>query len=218
MRHRPVKNKEAILEGGRDWLLEDPQEREGRWAEAFPDPSAPLYLEIGSGKGKFICEEALAHPEANYLAFEGGGKIYVRILQKAKELELPNLRVVPEYYLKERPCFAEGELSGIYLNFSDPWPKARNEKRRLTHRGFLEQYRKFVRPGGFLAFKTDNDDLFEWSLEEFRAMGLEPVRLARDLHGSEWAGVSAMTEYEEKFSEKGKTINYAYIIFDNEQR
>ncbi|MBR0130568.1 MAG: tRNA (guanosine(46)-N7)-methyltransferase TrmB [Firmicutes bacterium] len=212
MRHRPVKNKELIIEEGRQWLVSEPESLKGRWASLF-DEQKPLYLEIGSGKGKFISEEALKHPENNYLACEGGGKIYPRILQKIAELELTNLRVIPAYHLKERPCFEAGELDGIYLNFSDPWPKARNEKRRLTHRGFLEQYRQFVKPGGFLCFKTDNDDLFEWSLEEFEACGLDVRRVTRDLHNSEWKDELAMTEYETKFSERGKTINYAFVVF-----
>ena len=218
MRHRPVKNKDQIVEAGRQWLAEDPESLKGNWRSLFSfeeGPAAedrPLFVEIGSGKGKFISEEALAHPGSCYLACEGGGKIYPRILQKIEELQLDNLRVIPSYYLKERPCFGENELDGIYLNFSDPWPKARNEKRRLTHRGFLQQYMEFVKPGGFLSFKTDNDDLFEWSLLEFEAMGLEPERLTRDLHSSPWAEEMAWTEYETKFSERGKSINYAYLI------
>ena len=215
MRHRPVKNKEQIVEEGKQWLAETPEEQKGRWAELFEHPDRPLFLEIGSGKGQFIAEEARKHPENNYLACEGGGKIYPRILQKIAQYQLENLRVIPSYYLKERPCFGENELDGIYLNFSDPWPKARNEKRRLTHRSFLEQYKCFVKPGGFLSFKTDNDDLFAWSLGEFEAAGLKLLRLSRDLHNSEWAEETAMTEYETKFSERGKTINYALLTLSD---
>ncbi len=212
MRQRTVKNREAIVEDCRAWLVELPFEKKGSWQLEFRR-SAPLFIEIGSGKGRFLCTTAALHPENNYLAAEGGDNISVRILQKAKEEDIQNIRLIGEYISHPAEMFGQGELSGIYINFCDPWPKARHEHRRLTSRRFLEEYKRVVKPGGFLAFKTDNDELFAFSLEEFKACGLEPVRITRDLHSSPWAADNVMTEYEEKFSSAGKTINYAFILF-----
>ncbi|MCF0150785.1 MAG: tRNA (guanosine(46)-N7)-methyltransferase TrmB [Firmicutes bacterium] len=211
MRQRGVKNRDAIVQSCSAWLAEDPMTNRGSWRSLFGS-DAPLCLEIGSGKGKFICGMAKAHPDINFLACEGGENINVRVLQKASEAELANLRLIDEYIIHPCDYFAEGELDGLYLNFSDPWPKARHAHRRLTHHRYLEEYKKIIRHGGFLAFKTDNDDLFAFSLEEFALAGLTPVRLTRDLHNSCWNEENITTEYEEKFSQTGKSINYAYIL------
>ena len=119
MRQRKVKNRDAICEACAAWIADDPKERKGRWREAFADPSLPLHVEIGSGKGRFICEMARLHPEINFLAVEGGAKINVRILQKAKDYNLSNLLVIMSYIEDARDFFAAGELDRIYLNFSD---------------------------------------------------------------------------------------------------
>ena len=207
MRHRPVKNKEEIIEAGKCWLVEDPEGQKGRWSSIFSCPDHPLYLEIGSGKGKFIAEEAEKHPENNYLACEGGGKIYPRILQKIAEKELENLFVIPSYYLKERPCFSENELDGIYLSFSDPWPKDRHAKRRLTSRQFLARYEQVLAPGAEVVFKTDNQGLFDFSLEEAEAAGWAVTHVTRDLHAdAEAVKDNVMTEYEQKFAAEGVPI------------
>lgn len=127
----------------------------------------------------------------------------------------PNLAFINMYLRTVEDCFAENELEGIYLNFSDPWPKARQASRRLTHRGFLEGYRKVLRPGGYLEFKTDNEGLFRFSMEEFRETGLEIVEYTEDLHGADCTYRSAefMTEYETKFSGEGKPIFYCKVRF-----
>lgn len=127
----------------------------------------------------------------------------------------PNLAFACLYIRSVEDCFREGELDGIYLNFSDPWPKDRQESRRLTHRGYLEGYRKVIRPGGALEFKTDNEGLFRFSMEEFRASGLIIDEYTEDLHGEGAAYRSAdfMTEYEQKFSSEGKPIYYCRVIF-----
>jgi tRNA (guanine-N7-)-methyltransferase len=211
MRQRAVKSKARIIEEGRDWLIEDPQSLKGRFKSLFP-ADGPLCLEIGSGKGRFICGMAERFPKTNFLACEGGQNIYIRILEKARESNIQNLRLIGQYIIKASDIFSEGELDGIYINFCDPWPKKRHAHRRLTHRLLLEEYKRVVKPQGFIAFKTDNDSLFEFSLEEFYAAGLVPARLTRDLHSSPWASENVMTEYEEKFSSLGKTINYALIL------
>ena len=127
----------------------------------------------------------------------------------------PNLSFVNMYLRKVEDCFAENELEGLYLNFSDPWPKARQMTRRLTHRGFLEGYRRVLRPGGYLEFKTDNEGLFRFSVEEFREMNLEIVEYTEDLHAPDCSFRSAdfMTEYEQKFSAEGKPIYYCKVQF-----
>ena len=211
MRQRVVKHREEIVNENRAWLAEEPVSNKGHWRDVFGN-DAPLFLEIGSGKGQFICNTAAKEPEKNFLACEGGENISVRILQKAAAMDLPNLRLIAEYITKATDYFEDGELDGIYINFCDPWPKARHAHRRLTHHLLLEEYKKVIKSGGFIAFKTDNDELFDFSLEEFAIAGLTPVRLTRDLHDSEWNESNVPTEYEEKFSGMGKTINYALII------
>lgn len=168
----------------------------------------PLYLEIGSGKGRFITELAAKNPGSFYLACEGGLNINVRILQKAQELGLDNLKVITEYITIPTEWFPENSLDGIYLNFSDPWPKDRHAHRRLTYHKMLEGYKAVAKPGAVLQFKTDNDDLFEWSLTEFETAGLKTLEISRDLWNSQYAASNIMTEYEEKFGSNGKTINY----------
>ena len=207
MRQRSVKNRDAICASCSRWMAEDPRSRRGRWRESFADPSLPLHLEIGSGKGAFLCEMAMLHPEVNFLAAEGGTNINIRILQKAKDYNLPNLLVIMEYVEDLREFFGEEELSRIYLNFSDPWPKERNAKRRLTHRSKLQGYEACAAKGALLQLKTDNDDLFDFSLEEIRSRGLLIRWVTRDLHHSPYQKENVETEYEAKFSAQGRHIN-----------
>ncbi len=234
MRQRGLRNRPRLLEEGAPYLAEEGKELRGRWREKFAEgvpegagggavagtdgaadlgaQSAGLFLEIGSGKGRFICDTALSRPVDLFIACEGGYHIYPRILQKAAKSDIRNLRVLPQYIYEPRDFFADGELDGIYLNFSDPWPKDKHGGRRLTYRAKLEAYRDIVRPGGFIAFKTDNDMLFDFTLGEMEAVGMVPERLTRDLHASEWAAENVLTEYEAKFSEQGKSINYVRVI------
>ena len=207
MRQRSVKNRDAIAADCSAWIADDPKAKRGSWRSAFADPSLPLHLEIGSGKGRFICEMARLHPDINFIAVEGGKKINVRILQKAKDYNLSNLLVIMDYIVDARDFFAEGELDRIYLNFSDPWPKARNAKRRLTYREKLKAYEACAAPDAVLQFKTDNDGLFDYSLEEIRSRGLLLRWVTRDLHHSPYAEWNVETEYEQKFSARGKSIN-----------
>lgn len=204
MRQRRVKNRDSILTTCQDYKYEKPQEK--------PIFDKPTYLEIGSGKGQFLTQQALANPENFYLACEGGLNISVRILQKAEELQLQNLKVITEYITVPTDWFAPDTLAGIYINFCDPWPKDRHAHRRLTYRKLLEQYKVIAKPGACLEFKTDNDQLFEWSLEEFEAAGLmPPEEFTRDLWNSEFAEKNIHTEYEDKFGMNGKTINYIKV-------
>ena len=181
--------------------------------------SGRLFVELGCGKGRFITELALNNPDDYFVAIECQPSAAIRAMEKVAELGINNVK----FFLKQiddlGKYFATNELDGIYLNFSDPWPKARHEKRRLTHRNKLKVYGQLLKEGGFVAFKTDNTPLFDFSQEEFLYME-QPERLdeigfkfqredfSRDLHASVYMDKNVMTEYEEKFSILGEKIKY----------
>ena len=176
----------------------------------------PLHLEIGCGKGNFAVGMAALHKDVNFIAMEKIADVACLALEKAeaaKETRDDNLRFIigdaknlPEY-------FPRGSVDCIYLNFSDPWPKSGHAKRRLTYRSFLEIYKGLLKPQGMLKLKTDNEGLFDFSLEEFAEFGLEIVWQTRDLHASEYNDGNVMTEYEKNFSEKGQPIYSAHVRF-----
>ena len=177
----------------------------------------PLHLEIGCGKGNFACGMAAQHHEINLIAMEVVADVIVTALEKAtarKDERPDNLRFLigNAEHLTER--FPPHSIDCLYLNFSDPWHKARHAKRRLTHRDFLARYREILKVGGVLRFKTDNVNLFNFSLEEFEAMGLRVENVTRDLHNSPLNKGNVMTEYEKSFSEKGFPIHAATVYFD----
>ena len=235
MRQRVLRNKEQINEENKQYIVPEPKTKKGNWHSLFADTFSEsavnscaedkgqdtlecykqkkLFIEIGSGKGQFISNMALVHPENLYLACEGAINIYPRILQKAGALKIRNLMLINEYIIDPSDYFDSGELAGVYLNFSDPWPKTRDAHRRLTYVGKLNQYKEIMLPGTTLEFKTDNNDLFDFSLEQVKLAGLELDRLTRDLHASEYASENIETEYEQKFAAEGKKINYFKIVF-----
>ncbi len=185
----------------------------------FPEQK-PIHLEIGCGKGNFACGMAQKHPDVNFIAMEKVADVCCIALEKAKastdERACDNLR----FFIGDARILADfvpaHSVDCLYLNFSDPWPKSGHAKRRLTHRGFLEIYRKLLVPNGMLKFKTDNVGLFDFSLEEFEAAGLEIVWQTRDLHATEKNADNVMTEYEKNFSEKGFSICSAWVRFPTE--
>lgn len=182
----------------------------GHWQELFPGKR--LCLEIGCGKGKFIIGMAKLHPECGFIAVEAQHDIAFYPARVALQDKLANVRVVLANAEGLLDWFETGEIKEIYLNFSDPWPKARHAKRRLTHRKFLDLYRKLLGVGGKLRFKTDNKDLFDFSMEEFAVVGVKVLRYSTDLHNSDIEN-EVQTEYEEKFSAKGNKICFAEIEF-----
>ncbi len=210
MRHRKVKNLDERIEANKESLIEDAKAYKGRWRELFGNDGR-LYLELGCGKGKFITARAMADTGANFIGIEGLDAVIVRGLEKATENEVKNVRYVMEYVKDIRDFFEEGELDGIYLNFSDPWPKARHAKRRLTYGDTLLKYKQVLKPEGFIAFKTDNEGLFDFTMEEIERLGFEIKEMSRDLHNSDLAAKEFTTEYEEKFHGYGKNINYVKI-------
>ena len=183
------------------------REKKGKWHELF-GCRHPLYLEIGMGKGKFICEMAASHPENNYIGIEKYSSVLLRAVQKREKMtETENL-----YFLRTdaeilTEIFAAEEIAGIYLNFSDPWPKDRHAHRRLPSRQFLARYAQVLCPDGFVQFKTDNNDLFSFALEEADAAGWQILSCTRDLHADPVLSEgNIMTEYEERFSSLGNPI------------
>ncbi len=210
MRLRHIKGAEEAIASNR-FVIQNPQEMKGHWSDCFPD-NAPLHIEIGMGKGRFIMDMAEAHPDINYIGIEMYSSVLLRATQKMEERELSNLRfiLIDATYIQD--VFAEGEVDQIYLNFSDPWPKDRHAKRRLPSRQFLGRFKGVLVDGGHIEFKTDNRGLFDFAMEEIEAGGFRLLEYTYDLHANEamMAG-NIMTEYEEKFSSIGNPI-CKYII------
>ena len=177
----------------------------------FAHPERPLMLEIGCGKGDFVIGMAKRHPEWNFLAMERVPDVILCAMEKcsaAFDGNVPdNVRFCIANAVALTEYFAPGEIDGIYLNFSDPWPKAGHEKRRLTYGAFLAQYRTVMDAKRPLTFKTDNRGLFDYSLLSFEANGWRTEDVTYDLHASEWNAENIVTEYERTFSEKGFSIN-----------
>jgi len=203
---------EAIKEYS-DFVLVRPDGNhlKGRWAEMF-GRQAPLYVELGTGKGRFISELAALHPEFNFVGIEAQQDVLYYAAAKVREKELTNVRLLVFDINHILDLFAEGEVARLYINFCDPWPKARHAKRRLTHAGFLAKYRHILAKGGQLFFKTDNRPLFDFSLEQFTECGLEVDNITYDLHNSGMAD-NIRTEYETKFSGLGIKINRCEVLF-----
>lgn len=168
---------------------------------------APYELEIGCGKGSFIVELARQNPDRHFIAMEKISDVILLAMEKTKAAGLTNVRFI----IGDASCltdiFKKGDISRIYLNFSDPWPKKGYAKRRLTHRDFLEKYKSVLTDNGEIHFKTDNRALFDFSLDEFASCGFSLRHLTNDLHGSPYNEGNIVTEYETNFSAKGFTIN-----------
>lgn len=208
MRHRIVRTKETTLANGQQFIVSgEPRDNKGKWRSLFENDN-PIWLEIGSGKGQFLCTQALNHPEKNFLACEGLDDVYVRIIEKCIEHNITNLKIIPCFMDHATEFFEDGELEKIFINFCDPWPKKKHIKRRLTNRDKLGEYKRIVGEGNLIQFKTDNDPLFEFTLEEVEAADLETVEMTRDLKNSIYELGNVHTEYEDKFTSFGKTINY----------
>lgn len=205
MRLRYVDNAHELIEA-HPRLLSKPEQYKDKWQSLF-EKEQPLYVEFGAGKGSFIINLAKQTPDANLLAFERNAKVVYKSIAKLEEETHENFYIVCADVTNLREIFDDHSVDRIYLNFSDPWPKDRHAKRRLTHRGFLEKYKEILKPGGEIHFKTDNDDLFDFSVEEFKENGWTLLLVTKDLHKSDYVEGNVMTEYEEKFSSRGKNIN-----------
>lgn len=180
---------------------------EGNTSQQLFGNDNPIRIEIGCGKGDFIVGTAAKEPDVNFLAVEKVSDVLMLAAEKVKKSELPNVRVCCVDAKELAEIFPEGSIDRIYLNFSDPWPKSRHEKRRLTYRTFLEIYKRILKPDGAVYFKTDNRGLFDFSLKEFKEFGMRLEKLTFDLHNSEYMEGNVMTEYERRFSGMGVPIN-----------
>ncbi|MBM6685146.1 tRNA (guanosine(46)-N7)-methyltransferase TrmB [Faecalicatena contorta] len=210
MRLRNIPRAESVLEA-HDKVIKNEKELKGRWKEVFGNDN-PVYIEIGMGKGQFLTEMAARHPDRNYIGIERYSSVLLRAVERLDKLEadsraLENIRFICMDAAQIGEVFEKGEVRGIYLNFSDPWPKKRHARRRLTSRGFFARYDQVLAPEGRVEFKTDNQDLFRFSLEEADEAGWRVLMSTWDLHSDpDMNRGNVMTEYEEKFSAKGNPI------------
>lgn len=187
--------------------FEAPMLNKGKWREVCGFPKdCEMYLEIGCGKGKFAAEMAVKNPDALYIALERDSSCCLLAIEKAHNANIPNLFFLNADAQLLDNYFEDGELDRIFLNFSDPWTRQNKPKRRLTYRTFLEQYKKLMKKGSSVAFKTDNDELFDFSVDEFKACGFAISEYTRDLHNSEWDADNVRTEFEQKFADQGINI------------
>lgn len=199
-------SRETIAKHGLCFLEEEPQA--GKWQDIFGSAN-PIHIEIGMGKGQFITTLALQNPDINYIGIEKYSSVLVRALEKTDAMETPprNLRFIRMDAENLHLMFAPDEVDRIYLNFSDPWPKDRHAKRRLTSRQFLQRYDRILKSGGRVEFKTDNQDLFRFSLEEAAPAGWQVDAFTWDLHHDDVLNRgNIMTEYEQRFSAQGNPI------------
>ena len=202
--------RETIAES--EFVIHNEEEYKGKWKEVFGNDN-PIHLEIGTGKGSFIMESARRNPDINYIGIEKYSSVLLRALEKMEEEEprLTNLvfiRMDAEYI---ENVFEKDEIDNIFLNFSDPWPKERTAKRRLTSDRFLKRYTNIMKKSGKVTFKTDNIDLFNYSVETAKECNWNILVETRDLHKSEYNEGNIMTEYEKKFSQLGNKINMMII-------
>lgn len=203
MRLRNVKNKKEIMDSS-SYLIINPKDYYGNWQDVFQNCN-PIHIEIGAGKGNFIITKALKNPDINFIGIEKYDSVIARCLEKIPD-GLPNLKMIRMNALEIDEVFCH-EVDTIYLNFSDPWPKKRWYKRRLTSSIFLKKYDSLFQKEARIIQKTDNRDLFEYSICSLSQYGYQIRTISLDLHHSEIEG-NIMTEYEEKFSKKGNHIYY----------
>lgn len=209
MRLRNVKGSRETI-AANEYVVHTPEEYKGKWHEFFGNEN-PIHIEVGMGKGKFIMELAKQNPDINYIGIEKYSSVLVRALEKRPELETDNLVFIRMDAENIVDVFEKDEVAQIYLNFSDPWPKDRHAKRRLTSVQFLARYDQFLVPDGRVIFKTDNRPLFDFSLEQVEEAGWILENHTFDLHHSEYVEGNVMTEYESKFVAEGKPINRMVI-------
>lgn len=205
MRLRNVRgSKEALLES--KFTINEPMEYKGNWKEVFGNDN-PICVEIGMGKGRFITTLAQNNPQINYIGVEKYSSVLIRAVEKQRELQLDNLVFIRMDAENIEEVFGKNEIDRIYLNFSDPWPKDRHAKRRLTSHQFFARYNNVLKAEGTVEFKTDNRLLFDFSVEEVKEAGWKITALTYDLHNDVMNEGNVMTEYEMRFSQMGNPIN-----------
>lgn len=209
MRMRRRNNLEPRMEACRSVWIQNPEDYRGKWCTLM-EHAEQLRVEIGCGKGKFTVETAAAEPNVLLIAVERVKEALVLAMEKAVQMGLKNVYFISLDAAEIETFFAPSEIDLMYINFCDPWPRSKNAKRRLTYHTFLEKYRKVLKPEAEIHFKTDNEQLFAWSLEEFAAYGYPVKNITNDLHANGPVGI--MTGYEEKFYSLGVPIHRCEIL------
>lgn len=202
LRNNPKANE--ILENSKEFVVLNTKENKGHWSALFQNDH-PIYIEVGMGKGDFIIENAIRYPDINFIGIEKFPSVLVSAVKKINEenLQLPNLKLMKEDAILLTDVFSMNEVQRIYLNFSDPWPKKKHAKRRLTSPLFLNVYKDILSDEGELILKTDNRGFFEYSLISLQQFGMKFLDVCLDLHHSEGYEDNIQTEYERKFSPFG---------------
>ncbi|MEQ7053101.1 tRNA (guanosine(46)-N7)-methyltransferase TrmB [Paenibacillus alvei] len=218
MRLRGKRGAKELLAEQTDLVVLEPEQLKGKWSEAFGN-DRPIYVELGMGKGQFISKMSLKYPDINFIGVDMYDELIARGCEKARLFreeagmqEASNLKLVRANVEFLEQIFAEGELERVYLNFSDPWPKKKHARRRLTHSRLVEKYRYALSNTGEIHFKTDSETLFEFSLNSFAEMGLQMRNISLNLHRDGINEEHVMTEYEEKFMGKGMNIHRVEVL------
>ncbi|WP_332697562.1 tRNA (guanosine(46)-N7)-methyltransferase TrmB [Halalkalibacter lacteus] len=202
LRNKPGAKEE--LNQNPEIIIRNPEKCRGQWKEIFGNNN-PIYVEVGTGKGQFLMGMSMLHPDVNFIGVEKYESVLITAMNRAKESSQTNVKFLNEDVSDILEFFEASEIDRVFINFTDPWPKNRHEKRRLTYKGFLEMYEQVLKEGGDIHLKTDNQGLFEYSLESFTSYGMTLHHVSLDLHRSNIEG-NVMTEYEQRFSRKGMRI------------
>ena len=212
MRVRNRKGATELLEAHPQYVILNPADAKGRWQEIFGNDH-PIHVEVGSGKGAFVSGMAKANPDINYIGIDIQKSVLSYALDKVLATDVPNIKLLWVDGSDLTDYFEDGEIDRLYLNFSDPWPKKRHEKRRLTYQSFLATYQQILPENGEIHFKTDNRGLFEYSLVSFSQYGMKLNGVGLDLHASDFED-NVLTEYEQKFANKGQVIYRVEAAFE----
>ena len=204
MRVRNRKGATELLEANLQYVVLNPEDAKGKWHQIFGNDN-PIHVEVGSGKGAFVTGMAKNNPDINYIGIDIQKSVLSYALDKVLAADVPNIKLLWVDGDSLTNYFEDAEVDRLYLNFSDPWPKKRHEKRRLTYKSFLDTFKQILPEQGEIHFKTDNRGLFEYSLVSFSQYGMTLNGVWLDLHASDFEG-NVMTEYEQKFSSKGQVI------------
>ncbi|MEW9699865.1 tRNA (guanosine(46)-N7)-methyltransferase TrmB [Paenibacillus sp. SI8] len=223
MRLRGRKGIREDIERQKELVVLNARDYKGKWAELFGNNN-PIHAELGMGKGRFISEMSRKYPDVNFIGVDMYDELIRKASEKAKiahEIEedsaaIPNLKLMLFNIEQIEEAFAEGELERIYLNFSDPWPKKKHARRRLTHYGFVEKYKQILNRQGEIHLKTDSQSLFEFSLNSFADMGLRMRNISLNLHVDGIHPDHVMTEYETKFAGQGMNIHRCEVVVGEE--
>jgi tRNA (guanine-N7-)-methyltransferase len=196
------------------WIVDEPERFRGQWRKAFFQNDHSLHIELGTGRGGFLLTLAQQEKETNFIGIERFAPVLAKAAKYAEETGAPNVAFLHEDVTRLPAFFANGEVDRIYINFVDPWPKKRHAKRRLTHTNYLHLYKQILREGGSIVLKTDNEQLFEFSLNEFAANRFQLRGITFDLHHSDFAAGNIITEYERRFIEQGKRVYRCEAIWE----